>query len=228
MAGRLRARYGLRVQQFIGGLALGAVLGLGGLYAYSTTRPPAPDCAGLCGDGTTCEQGRCVVARADEPETSEELVEDDKQARKGRRGRRGKPGGDAAATAPTPTGKGPPLDDDAHVPRFDPDKDQTIGMSDGSGRLSDATIDRELGKLDKPLQDCVRDANQRVDELGTGTVKYSFGVAGSGKVTGVNVTAPQNLKDAGIVPCVRKVVYGHRFPSFDGPEMKASSSFTVR
>ena len=32
------------MQQFFGGLALGALLGIGGLYAYQTTRPPAPDC----------------------------------------------------------------------------------------------------------------------------------------------------------------------------------------
>lgn len=224
MASRRRGRYRAVVQQFFGGLALGAVLGLGGLYAYWTTRPPAPDCAGLCGDGTTCEEGRCVIAIDDEPELVEEVADDGKRKRKGKR-RPGSKAGDEAGSEPT--GGGPPLDDDSHVPRFDPNKDQTIGMSDGTGRLSDAAIDRELGKLDKQLQACVRDANQRVDELGTGTVKYSFGVAGNGKVTGVNVTAPQNLKDAGIVPCVRTAVYGHRFPAFDGPEMKASSSFSV-
>ena len=213
------------MQQFFGGLALGAVLGLGGLYAYWTTRPQPTDCAGLCGDGTTCEQGRCVIAVDDEPEAVEEVTDDSKHKRKGKRRSSSKAGADSAES--DSARRGPPLDDDSHVPRFDPNKDQTIGMSDGTGRLSDAAIDRELGKLDKPLQDCVRDANARVDELGTGTVKYSFGVAGNGKVTGVNVTAPQNLKDAGIVPCVRKVVYGHKFPAFDGPEMKASSSFSV-
>ncbi|HLT38030.1 MAG TPA: hypothetical protein VK034_17210 [Enhygromyxa sp.] len=211
------------MQQFFGGLALGALLGVGGFYAYWTTRPPAPDCAGLCGDGTTCEQGRCVLVEP-EPELVEEPEDDGKSKRKGKR-RRGKAGADGGE--PELAGSGPPIDDDSQVPRFDPNKDQTIGMSDGSGRLSDATIDRELAKLDKQLQACVRDANDRVAELGTGTVKYSFGVAGSGKVTGVNVSAPQNLKDAGIVPCVRKVVYGHKFPVFDGPEMKASSSFSV-
>lgn len=213
------------MQQFFGGLALGALLGIGGLYAYQTTRPPAPDCGGLCGDGTTCEQGLCVIELEDEPELVDEEIDDGKTKRKGkrRRGKSGEEGGDAELAA----GSGPPIDDDSGVPRFDPDKDQTIGMSDGTGRLSDAEIDRELGKLDKQFQACVRDANERVAELGTGTVKYTFGVAGSGKVTGVNVTAPQNLKDAGIVPCVRNVVYGHKFPAFDGPEMKASSSFSV-
>lgn len=212
-------------QQFFAGLALGAVLGLGGLYAYWTTRPPAPDCAGLCSEGTACEQGRCVVATAEPEVVDEDQPEPDAKAkRRGKRGRPGSAGEDPSTELPR---KGPPLDDDSQVPRFDPNKDQTIGISDGSGRLSDAEIDRELAKLDKPLQACVKDANGRVDELGAGTVKYGFGIAGSGKVTGVNVTAPQNLKDAGIVPCVRKVVYGHKFPAFDGPELRASSSFSV-
>ncbi|MFO7561000.1 MAG: hypothetical protein R6X02_00025 [Enhygromyxa sp.] len=217
------------MQKFVGGLVLGAVLGVGGLFAAQTLGPPAGDCQGLCGEGTRCEEGRCVVSVADQPELVEEPVEDDKATRKkGRRARRGKRGAAGAEAGAELAAKGPALDDDSSVPRFDPNEDQTIGMSDGSERLSDAQIDRELAKLDKQFQACVRDANERVDELGTGTVKYSFGVAGSGKVTGVSVTAPPNLKDAGIVPCVRKAVYGHRFPTFDGPQMRASSSFSVR
>ena len=33
---------------------------------------------------------------------------------------------------------------------------------------------------------------------------------------------------AGIVPCVRKAVYAHKFPIFNGPEAKVSSSFSVK
>jgi hypothetical protein len=210
------------VKQLFGGLALGALLGGAGLYAYQTFAPK-PACAGLCGEGTECEEGRCIAVVPDEPEVVEELVEDNQGKRKSKRRRGSNPGED-----PLEPSKGPALDDDSHVPRFDANEDQTIGMSDGSGRLSDSVIDRELAKLDKQLQACVRDANERVDELGTGTVKYSLGVAGSGKVTGVNVSAPDNLDAAGIVPCVRKAVYGHEFPSFDGPTMKVSSSFSVQ
>ncbi len=212
------------MNQVIGGLVLGLALGAGGLYAAQTyVLAPAPDCAGLCGDGTICADGLCIVA---EPSVAPELEpepDEGKSKKKKRRGSKRKAGADAA---PEP-GSGPPLDDDSRVPRFDPNKDQTIGMSDGSGRLSDSQVNRELDSLDPQLRACVRDANDRVDELGTGTVKYSFGVAGTGKVTGVNVSAPANLKSAGIVPCVRKAVYGHKFPSFDGPEMKVSSSFSV-
>ena len=214
------------MQQFFGGLALGALLGAGGFFAYQSMTPKA-ECGGLCGDGTTCDQGVCVVAAPEELEVVEEVVEDAKGKRKSKR-RRGSKSGDEGTLEPGPSGMGPPIDDDSGVPRFDANKDQTIGMADGSERLSDSEIDRELGKLDKQFQACVRDANERVEELGTGTVKYSFGIASSGKVTGVNASAPENLDAAGIVPCVRKAIYGHKFPSFNGPEMKASSSFSVK
>jgi hypothetical protein len=212
------------VQQFLGGLALGALLGVAGGYVVQTfVQSPAADCADACGPGTRCEQGKCVVEPIAEPELIEP-VEDGKSKRKGKRGKKGSSDEELAAEA----GSGPAIDDDSHVPRFDADKDQEIGASDGSERLSDSVIDRELGELDGAFQACIRDGAQRVEALGTGTVKYSFGVAGSGKVTGVTASAPDNLDAAGIVPCVRKTVYGHKFPSFDGPEMRASSSFKVQ
>lgn len=214
-------------QQLFGGLALGALLGVGGLFAYQTMAPK-PECGGLCGEGTRCEQGQCIVAALAEAEVIEEVVEDEKGKRKSKRRRSSKSGSGDEALDPAASGMGPPVDDDSGVPRFDPNKDQTIGAADGSERLSDSVIDRELGKLDKQFQACVRDANERVDELGIGTVKYSFGIAGSGKVTGVNASAPANLEAAGIVPCVRKAVYGHKFPIFNGPEAKVSSSFSVK
>jgi hypothetical protein len=213
------------MKQLLGGLLLGAALGAGGVWAAQSwlASPPA-DCAGMCGEGTACEQGRCLVlADASEPELETEAEAESKaKSRRGRRGRRAR--GDAAAPA---TGKGPPVDDDSRVPRFDAKADQTIGAADGSERLSDGVVDRELAKLDKTFQGCVRAANERVDELGVGKVEYEFGIAGSGKVTGVSARAPKNLSDAGLVPCVRKAVYGHKFPSFDGPQMRVSSSFTV-
>lgn len=218
--------------QLIGGVVLGALLGVGGLYLAQTLGSgDAEPCADRCGEGTVCEGDRCVVAVEAEVEAEAEVeVADGKGTRKGKR-RRGKSGGagddgggEAGSEAPS---RGPALDDDSKVPRFDMNKDQSIGMSDGSGRLSDAQIDAELRELNPAFQKCVRDAAARVDELGSGTVKLELGVAGSGKVTGVNVRAPANLADTGVVPCVRKAVYAHKFPIFDGPEMRVSSSFKV-
>ena len=215
--------------QALGALVLGALVGAGGLFAVQTFVLGAPeDCGGICSDGTICEAGRCELAPLDEPEEPEVAEADGDDGKRKRRRRRGAgDDGGGEGEGEVLADGGPPIDDDSHVPRFNPDADQSISMSDGSGRLSDGQIDAELAKLDRPFQACVRDASQRVTDLGTGTVKYGFGIDGRGKVTGVNVTAPANLKDAGIVPCVRKAVYGHRFPAFDGPTMKVNSSFSV-
>ncbi len=216
------------MKQFLGGALLGVSAGATAVYLYVTLQAPPTElaCAGLCGEGTACIEGRCELA---ELEPTVEVTDEptSKSKRKGKKGRRGSAGEDELADSGEPA-QGPAWDDDSKVPRFDADADQVIGMSDGSGRLSDATIDRELAAIDSQFQTCVREANERVPELGTGKVSFSFGVAGSGKVTGVNASAPANLRDAGLIPCVRKAVYGHKFPSFDGPTMKASSSFSVR
>ena len=205
-----------------GGLVLGALLGAGGLFVVQTQLLVPTDCGTTCGEGTVCEGTQCVVAAADE-EPEAEVEEEAEPGKKKRRKKKGKSGGgdDGGGAG------GPAVDDDSKVPGFDANKDQSISMSDGTGRLSDAVIDRELAKLDKDFQRCVLDANDRVADLGTGRVSIKFGVDGKGKVTGVNVGAPSNLENAGLVPCVRKAVYGHSFPAFDGPEMKVSTSFTV-
>jgi hypothetical protein len=218
------------MNQVLGGLVLGVLLGAGGMYGISTFVLDKPgECGGVCGEGTVCVGERCELA-TDEllGEVEEPLVEETEEPDKSKRrkGRRGK-AGESEAEGEVLAGMGPALDDDSHVPRYNANADQSISMADGTGRLSDAEVDRELAKLDKAFQACVRDAAARVEALGSGTVRYSFGVDGRGKVTGVTASAPTNLQDAGILPCVRVAVYGHAFPAFDGPTMKASSSFSV-
>ncbi len=216
------------MKQFLGGALLGLGVGASAIYAFMTLRPPVvdPECGERCGEGTACVAGRCELAEI-EPAIEASEEPSGKSKRKSRKGRSGS-GSDQPENAAGELASGPAWDDDSHVPRFDADADQVIGMSDGSGRLSDAQINDELAELDGDFQACVRAANERVAELGTGKVSYSFGVAGSGKITGVNASAPPNLRDAGLIPCVRKTIYGHGFPKFEGPTMKASSSFAVR
>lgn len=214
------------MKQFLAGALLGLSLGATAVYLYLGSLTPAPDstCAGLCGEGTSCVEGRCELV---EPEL-EIAVADEPGKTKRKKKRKGGGSADAADEGEAAIASGSEWDDDSKIPRFDADADQVIGAGEGSERLSDAKIDAELAKLDDDFQTCVREANDRVAELGTGKVSYSFGIAPSGKVTGVNASAPANLRDAGLLPCVRKAVYEHRFPSWDGPTMKASSSFSVR
>lgn len=208
--------------QFFGGFATATVLAAVGVAAYLVYgQGPAPteDCAGLCGAGTACVEGRCEVAPAEVDAAPDEPEK--KKRRRGRR-RRGAKGASEEALA---AGFEPV--DDSHVPRFNPQAEQSMDMNSGTGRLSDRQVDSELAKLDSTFRGCVREAAKYADDLGSGTVKIKFGVDGEGKVTGVNVSAPANLAAWGIVPCTRKAVYGHRFPAFDGPIMRVESSYRV-
>ena len=59
----------------------------------------------------------------------------------------------------------------------------------------------------------------RYGEVGRGRLAVKLRLAGTGKVESVSVKAPASLDVWGIVPCARKAVYDHRFPTFDGPSV---------
>ena len=201
-------------------LLLGAGLATASLWVWDQRRP-RPDCDDRCGEGTACEDGACVVAAA----APAPAVEDKPRAKKKRRRRRRSKGGDPGSTSDSAT---VPRVDDSAVPRFDPTKDQVFEEGTGSERLSDRTINRELAKLDGAFQACVTRAAKASDApLEPAIVRYQFGVAPSGKVTGVNVTAPKVLRDLQVAACVRVALHRHRFPAFDGVEMSATGSFSL-
>ncbi|NJK33277.1 MAG: hypothetical protein HC927_13245 [Deltaproteobacteria bacterium] len=217
------------MKQLLGGLVLGIVLGAGGLFGYwhfVMAEPDAP-CKGRCGEGTVCEAELCVPAPI-EP-IVEEVVEEPTQKRKGKRrkGKAGASGADEGEGEILEAGA-PAWDDDSHVPKFDPNADQVIGANEGSERLSNAVVNSELRELDDEFQACVVAASQRVGELGSGRITIEFGVSSKGKVIGVNAKAPSNLRDAGMIPCVRKHLYAHKFPSFDGPAMSIDHVVEVK
>ena len=202
----------------LAGFVVGAAVGAGALWGWQTSQIPTT-CAGTCGDGTECVEGRCEV-RVQEV-VAEELAPKKKSKKKRRRRKRS--GGDSEGGAPKDARV-----NDSHVPRFDGKKTKTIDEGTGSERLSDAVINRELSKLDGKFQACIAAAaNASEETLASGRISYEFGIAPSGKVTGVDVRAPAHLKALGVPSCVRVAVYGHKFPSFDGLEMGARSSFSI-
>ena len=199
------------------GLLFGGLVGAGGYYAYQSQKP-VENCADMCGEGTSCVEGRCQVVVAEVEEPADE-TKDEKRKRRRRKKKSG--GGEGGTTAVARV-------DDSHVPRYDRTKAKMIGEGTGSERLSDRAIDKVLRSLDPKFQDCVAKAAMASDEeLKSGRVSYEFGIAPSGKVTGVNVTAPSHLKALGVDACVRVAVYKAKFPSFDGIDMGAEGSFSI-
>lgn len=213
------------------------ILAWGGglLAAWPLAGCPMKDdanCGGYCGPGTDCIDARCVVAELEEAETGA-LEEDDgkRKKRKGRRGRRGKGGAEGAEMGELTAGDElPPFVpvDDSNIPQFKGGTDQTIDMKGGSERLKDRVVDQHLRRLENRFQKCLETAAQYSDDyVGGGTIKYQFRIEGSGKVSSVTAKAPAKLEVFGIIPCVRKAIHTHQFPSFDGPSMVVESSFRV-
>lgn len=195
---------------------LGAVL----LVVTCNGGPSVAECHGVCGEGTRCEAGRCV-ATAPSAAAQEPAPDEGKRGRKGkRRARAGEPDGDGDAAATYQ-----PVSD-RHIPAYDAKATTVLGDA-GSERLDDATVRKELRELEPAFDRCIADAVAAGVTVGNGRVDFVFGLTASGKVDGVNAKAPAAIRDAGIVPCLRKVIFDHRFPRYDGPPMGVDYSFEV-
>lgn len=170
----------------------------------------------MCGEGTQCQAGKCVVAQA-EPDPDPEPDEKGKRKRK----RKGRRGGKSEAGTFTPV-------DDSHIPAHDPNAIQTIGPESGTERLPDRTIRQHLSRLEPKFNKCIETAAMHSpEELASGRIDFVFAIKPNGRINGVNVKAPKHLKVFGIVPCMRKVLWDHHFPSYDGPVTGVDYSFRV-
>lgn len=196
-----------------------ALVAIALVTACGADGPGEDECFGVCGPGTRCAAGTCVVAEvAATPETTP--PEDAKRSRRGRRRRADDaPDGaaiDGAAYQPV---------DDRKIPRYDPDATVVLDPAAGSERLDDTRVRASLRALEPAFDRCIADAVAAGIDVGSGEVRFELGVAPSGKVTGVNARAPAALRDAGVDGCLRKAIYEHRFPGYDGPPMGVDYSF---
>lgn len=180
----------------------------------------AATCFGVCGEGTRCEAGRCVVSAA--PVEPTPVVAPATKA--GKRGRRRGPGGPADDREDTGAAYEPVAD--GHIPRYDAKATTVLGDA-GSERLDDATVRAELRQLEPAFNRCIADAVAGGVTVGNGRVEFVLGLTAKGKVSGVTAKAPPTIRDSGVVGCLRKVVFDHRFPAYDGPPMGVDYSFEV-
>ncbi len=178
------------------------------------------NCHGVCGEGTRCEAGRCIAV-APPTAASDPAADEGKRGRKNKgRARAGEADGESAA-APSYQ----PVSD-RHIPAYDAKATTVLGDA-GSERLADEVVRRELRGLEPAFNRCIADAVAGGVTVGGGRVDFVFGLTASGKVDGVNAKAPAAIREAGIVPCLRKVIFDHRFPRYDGPPMGVDYSFEV-
>jgi hypothetical protein len=192
------------VLRVFGGLLLGLVLAAAGGYVWFHE---SRSCLGRCGDGTRCDDNRCVVAG---PAVAAAPSKDASRRHK----RRGSGGLGPAA---------PEL-------KLNPGDERMTASGDALGRaehidLTQAGDDgRELGQEDldavfNPAQAqisrCIGDAVGDYP-LETGKVEVAFRVERSGAVKKIRVEAPQLLMRRGLYGCVRPIVSALHFPASGG------------
>lgn len=189
--------------------------------AFACEPAPSAPCGGRCGPGTVCEADQCVAA----PVAAEPAPEATPTKKRGRRRKSGT-GAPAAGEPEDPAGgapeEAPPPPfvavDDSRIPEFSAEQSQTIDLEAGSERPSEAVLDKHFARITPRIHDCVVTAS-RYGEVGRGRLAVKLRLLPSGKVESVSVKAPASLQVWGIVPCARKAVYDHRFPSYDGPSV---------
>lgn len=187
-------------------------------------------CDDRCGPGTACTGDLCEIEAAPETPTAEVKAEG-KRRRGKRRGARGSGGRaseggvDDDASGDEASVPAPPRVDDSRIPEFS-NGAQTIDLNAGSERLTDAVVRGEMRALTPRFQRCIADVSAAYPEV-RGAVKIKARVLGSGKVESVSATAPASIRESGAIPCIRKAVFDHRFPSFDGPSSAIDLQFDV-
>ena len=82
-----------------------------------------------------------------------------------------------------------------------------------TGAQIDSTIDGSFGRIRRCLVLVPEDAPSR------GRVTFGLRIAGSGRVTRVNLRGPAGVTRSEAGDCLRQAARALRFPSFDGPEM---------
>ncbi len=218
--------------KFLGGLALASAVWAVAWWQLGPGFTSAP-CRDMCGEGTVCDGERCapkppVEAEAEPDEKASKGTK--KRRRRGRK-RRGKPGAQGSeddGAWDDAEDELPPFVpvNDKHIPQY---KNKTVNLDEyGSERLGDDVVNQHMSRLNGRFQKCIETAAMYSEsDLGSGTLSFRIRLKPDGKVDGVSVKAPANLKVFGIVPCARKVVYDHRFPKYDGPPMGVDFSFDV-
>lgn len=193
-------------------------------------RANAEACYDVCGPGTVCTERQCVPSPAVEELPTDDAPPKAGTSRKRKRKRSRSRDGSAEVDGGEPAVALPPFVpvNDKNVPRYDPNETQTIGAQSGSERIPDHVIRQHLSGLEAKFNKCIATAAEySPGELKSGRIDFDFGIRPTGRISGVNVTAPSHLRVFGIVPCLRRALFEHRFPTYDGPTTGVTYSFRV-
>lgn len=144
-----------------------------------------------------------VAAKPPEVEVEEEEAPSKMRRRRRGRGRRGRMYS-GNATSGDDLGENDP-------------RELNAGAEGGEQQLTgaqiDSAVDQSFGRIRRCLVLVPEDAPAR------GRVTFGLRIAGSGRVTRVNLQGPAAVTRSEAGDCLREAARAIRFPSFDGPEM---------
>jgi hypothetical protein len=100
-----------------------------------------------------------------------------------------------------------------------------VGASGGEAQLTDAQIERAIGGAMPQVRRCLMLVPG--DAPVTGRLVLGVKIAGSGRVSAVNLSGPAAVATGDAGECLRAAVRAVAFPPFDGPEMIAHYPLTL-
>jgi hypothetical protein len=187
------------------------------------TSSPNSGCADKCGRGTRCDGTLCVVDYSQDICSSGAPTESP----------------DEVPAKPPITSWGECWEDrnalpkfkavdDKSIPQYDPNGVRKLDMNAGEEQLNEPVLMSNMRDVEYEINKCLSTAAcYQGQSLTGGQIDFQFRLGGDGKVESVTVKAPQPLTIFGIVPCVRKAVYDHQFPKFDGPGMTVNYNIVI-
>ncbi len=186
-----------------------------------TNSPGGGECESMCGRGTRCDGKVCVVDYSQDicstPEEEQPVV----------------------AMKPPITSWGECYEDrnqmpkfkpvdDSKIAQFDPNATRNLDMNGGDEQLNEAVLNSHMRDVEYAINDCLaKAACYQGSSLPNGRIDFQLRLSGSGKVDSISVSAPPGLSVFGIIPCVRKAVSDHAFPSYDGPPMTVKYNIEI-
>jgi len=163
-------------------------------------------CLGRCGDGTRCDDHRCIAA------ADVKLAPTDKKDPHRRRRH-----GTDTAGAPSEVQLKP--GDEKMVAQGDtlgrPERIDMTKDGDDARELSQDELDRVFRPQESSILRCITDALGDAP-LESGKVEVGFRVESKGSVSRVRVEGPQLLQRNGLSKCVRSLVVSLHFPPSGG------------
>ena len=187
---------------------------------------PGGECSSMCGKGTRCDGNMCVVDYSQDicsspVETNETPVVPMKPPITS--------WGECYQDRSELPKKFKPVDDSG-VPQFDADAPRAVDMNGNGGdeQLNESLLNANMRDVEYAINECLATAAcYQGSGLPNGRMDFQFRLGGNGKVDAISVTAPPGLQVFGVIPCARKAVASHSFPTYDGPAMTIRYSIEI-